>query len=159
MKRIAACALLVALVTFGAAVPTPAQQGVVVEPVRFATLDVFIDSREPLAAWQFELAERGGSMTVVGVENGDSDAFESAPHYDLDAVQRGAAERIVVADYSLSPAARLPVGDTRVATIHVRLAGGARADYALRLVAAGNAAGEPIDAAIRLNTEPGRAQR
>lgn len=118
--------------------------------VRFTTLDVFVASSEPLAAWQFELAERNGRMTVVGVENGDSAAFRDAPYYDLETLQRGAADRIVIADFSLSNAASLPVGRTRVATVHLRLTGTAAPDYEVRLIAAGNSAGEPIDAAISL---------
>jgi hypothetical protein len=121
--------------------------------IRFAAIDIFIDSTEPLAAWQFELRERSGTMTVVGVENGDSAAFATAPYYDLNAVQRGAAERIVVADFSTSAGASLPVGSTRVATVHVRLTGARAPDYELRLIAAGDTEGRPIDAAIHLSAQ------
>lgn len=121
-----------------------------VAAVQFASLDVIIDSPEPLAAWQFELTDQNGSMLVVGIENGDSAAFTDAPYYDLDAVQNGLAERIIVADFNAQPSAALPTGATRVATIHVRYDAFTDPDYSLRLMAAGNAAGEPIDAAIRL---------
>jgi hypothetical protein len=144
---------LVASLAFIAARGQEPDLGFRADEARFATVEVFVASSEPLAAWQFELAERSGRMTVVGVENGDSDAFGDAPYYDLDTVQRGAAERIVVADFSLSDAASLPVGRTRVATVHVRLMGSAAPDYEVRLVAAGNSAGEPIDAAISLGRQ------
>ena len=144
----AACLLVVA--------SAAAQDRAAASSVRFAALDVYVDSSAPLAAWQFELSERRGRMTVVGVENGDSAAFANAPRYDLAAVQRGDAERIIVADFSLDPAARLPVGATRVATIHVRLRGAEEPDYELRLIAAGDAAGQRIDASIRLSPEEGR---
>jgi hypothetical protein len=121
--------------------------------LRFAAIDVFIESAEPFAAWQFELGERNGAMTVVGVENGDSAAFATAPYYDLVAVQQGAADRIVVADFSLNADASLPVGSTRIATVHVRLIGAQAPDYELRLIAAGDAEGRPIDAAIRLSAQ------
>jgi hypothetical protein len=126
---------------------------------RFATVDVYIDSAEPLAAWQFELTDSARSMTVVGVENGASAAFAEAPHYDLDAVQEDRADRIIVADYSLAASAQLPRGRTRVATVHVRLQGTRAPDFELRLVAAGNAAGQSIAAeADFIELQNGRAQ-
>lgn len=118
--------------------------------VRFASLDVIIDSPEPLGAWQFELSDDNGSMLIVGVENGDSPAFGDPPYFDLAAVRAGSAERIVVADFNALPGADLPDGATRIATIHVRYDAQIDPDYRLRLMAAGNAAGEPVDAAIRL---------
>lgn len=145
-----ALAALLALFAARGQEPAAAQTGDAAGAVRFTTLDVYVASSEPLAAWQFELAERGGRMTVVGIENGESAAFGDAPYYDLETIQRGAADRVVVADFSLSDAASLPVGRTRVATVHVRLTGTAAPDYELRLIAAGNSAGEPIDAAISL---------
>jgi hypothetical protein len=123
---------------------------------RFAVVDVYVDSTAPLAAWQFELRERHGEMQVVGVENGDSRAYPEAPYYDRAAVDRGAADRIVVASFSLRPAAELPLGRSRVATVHVRLIGAASPDYRLQLVAAGAADGRPIDAKITLDTRTGR---
>jgi hypothetical protein len=122
------------------------------EASRFATVDVYIDSTEPLAAWQFELAERRGSMQVVGIEGGDSAVFDDPPYYDKATVARGAADRVIVADYTLSARATLPVGRTRVATVHVRLAGSAEPDYDLRLIAAGAADGQPLDANISFDT-------
>jgi hypothetical protein len=98
---------------------------------RFETLDIYIECEQPLAAWQFELDERNDLMRVVGVENGESDAFEGAPYYDLEAVSLGRAERIIVADFSLRGAAELPVGSTRVATVHVQLRGSADPEYDL----------------------------
>ena len=124
--------------------------------VRFETVAVYIDSAGPLAAWQFELSERNGSMTVVGVENGDSAAFGDAPYYDLGAVSRGSADRIIVADFSLADEPDLPTGSTRVATVHVQLSGRADPDYQLRLIAAGDADGRPMQATISLAAAIGR---
>ena len=123
---------------------------------RFAVVDVYVDSAEPLAAWQFELRERKGSMQVVGVENGESASYDTAPYYDRTAVERGAADRIVVASFSLRSAAELPIGRARVATVHVRLVGEEDPNYELRLVAAAAADGRPIDATISLDTRLGR---
>ncbi len=120
---------------------------------RFTAVDIFIDSQEPLAAWQFELAERNGLMTVVGVENGNSNAFPEAPYFDLDALRLGTADRVIVADFSLEPTTLLPSGRTRVATIHVQLVGGQDPDYELSLIAAGGVDGDAIEAQISLDTQ------
>jgi len=112
---------------------------------RFVPVEVFLDSPEPVAAWQFELKDRNASMTVVGVENGGSDVFQRAPYYDREAVTRGDADRIVVADYSLAEESKLPSGRVRVATVHVMLEGDA--DFELNLVTANTADGRPIEAA------------
>lgn len=126
------------------------------DTVRFATLDVFVDSAEPLAAWQFELTEATGAMAVVGIENGDSEAFAGTPRYDRDAVAEGRADRIVVADYSLADRAVLPSGRTRVATVHVRLTGPRAPEFELELVAAGNASGDAIAASAAFQLQNGR---
>ena len=119
---------------------------------RFTVLEIYLETAEPLAAWQFELRESSGRMRVVGVENGESAAFGEAPFYDLAAVSEGAADRIIVADYSMRPAGALPAGRSRVATIHIQLEGSADPDYVLNLMAAGGANGEPIQASIDFDT-------
>ena len=155
----AALGLALAGMRFALAQPESAEAPLrfAAEP-RFATIDIYVDSPEPLAAWQFELSEATGAMAVVGVENGESAAFAGTPHYDLEAVAQGRAERIIVADYSLGQSAELPVGRTRVATVHVRLTGTRQPQFELQLVAAGNAAGRAIDAAAVLELQEGRAQ-
>ena len=122
-------------------------------PVRFTTVDVYLDSPDRFAAWQFELTDRNASMTVVGVENGDSPAFSDAPYYDRDAVARGVADRIIVADFSLADAARLPSGRTRIATLHLMLPETGEPDFELRLVTATTREGDAVDATISLDTE------
>ena len=121
--------------------------------VRFAALDVQLESAQPVAAWQFELSEAGGRMHVVGVENGDSPAFAKAPYFDRKAVNDGRADRIIVADFTLRPPAELPTGKVRIATVHVRITGDSRPEYVLRLVTAGNAAGKPVPASVHLNIQ------
>lgn len=119
---------------------------------RFEAVAIYLESRVPVAAWQFQLHEASGRMRVVGVENGESDAFDGAPYYDLEAVSEGDADRIIVADYSLRPPDELPNGRQRVATVHVQLQGSAEPDYTLRLMAAGGADGESIEASIEFDT-------
>ena len=111
----------------------------------------------PGAAWQFELNHRAGTMNVVGVENGESIAFDRAPYYDREAAQRGALERIIVADFSTYPVEMLPTGRVRIATLHVMISGADPA-YELRLVTAVNETGRPVDATLSLEPRPGRDQ-
>lgn len=141
------------LLAFGVIAQAAAQN---VTPGKFEVLDVYVQSAEPLAAWQFELTERAGRMQVVGIEGGEATAFAEAPYYDREAVERGAADKIIVASFSLDAPAALPVGRTRVASVHVRLTGTGEPDYELRLVTAGNADGAAIPAEITLATRTGR---
>lgn len=115
---------------------------------RFVPLAIRLDSPAPVAAWQFELTDRNGAMKVVGVENGGHPAFPRAPYYDREAVARGDAERIVLADYSLTEESLLPIGRVRLATLHLMLEG--KPDFDLRLIAATTPEGNAIDATISL---------
>ena len=132
------------------AVPAFANDG-----IRFQAIPVILESDQPVAAWQFELTESDGRMQVVGVENGDSDAFPDAPYFDRDAIQLGTADRIIVADFSLAETADLPLGDFRLATIHVRLRGDEPGRFELRLVKAVDADGNEVDAEIRMDLSYG----
>ena len=120
---------------------------------RFEALDIWIDAAQPVAAWQFELRDANGHTTIVGVENGDSDAFGDAPYYDRDAVNAGDAERIVVADFSLAD--DLPSGYFRLATVHVMVDGG-EPDFELTLVTVTNRDGRRVDASISVRENDGR---
>ena len=116
---------------------------------RFVPVEVFLDSAQPVAAWQFELVDRNRRMTVVGVENGASKAFTRAPYYDRPAAQAGEVERIVVAAYTVADAAQLTTGRTRIATVHLMIVG--EADFEVTLVTATTADGLRIDASISLS--------
>ena len=98
-------------------------------------------------------------MQVVGIEGGDAPPFADAPYYDREAVEGGSADRIIVASFSMLSAAELPVGRTRVASVHVRVAPGAPPDYRRTLVAAGTPDGRPLDAEISFDTRNGRRQQ
>ena len=113
---------------------------------RFVPLAIHLDSPAAVAAWQFELKDQNGVMKVVGVENGGHAAFPRAPYYDREAVTRGDAERIVVADYSLADENMLPSGRVHLATLHLMLEG--KPDFDLRLIAATTPEGDAIDASI-----------
>ncbi len=128
------------------------------QDIRFAAVDVYLDSAEPVAAWQFELNDRAGGMKVVGVEQGDSPAYGRAPYYDREAVRLGEADRIIVADYSLADVAELPSGRVRVATVHLMLSGDGDADFNLLLVTATTYDGVVTDARISLDVRTGSEQ-
>lgn len=146
--------LLIAVIAVLLPLASPAQGN-----LRFTSVDVYIDSATPFAAWQFELSDRGNSaMLVVGVENGASAAFDRAPYYDRQAVQTGTADRIVVADYSLAQPGDLPAGRVRVATVHLAFSGTTGPDIELRLVTAVDADGRVADAAISFESPAGSAQ-
>ena len=142
MKRLRAI-LVIALAALAAGAAEREGAG---QAPRFVPVDIVLDSPEPVAAWQFELSDRNGTIKIVGIESGDSAAFERAPYYDRDATQAGAVERIVVADYTLADVADLPRGRTRIATVHTLVDG--EASFTVTLVAAATADGQPIDASI-----------
>ena len=136
--------LLQALAFFVLCQGIAAAQGI--SSPRFVPLAIHLDSPAAVAAWQFELKDRNGVMKVVGVENGGHPAFPRAPYYDREAVARGDAGRIVLADYSLAEEALLPTGGVRLATLHLMLEG--EPDFELRLVTATTPEGDAIDASI-----------
>jgi hypothetical protein len=122
------------------------------DDVTFTALDVYVESEQPLAAWQFELQDRNGVMQVVGVENGESRAFDRAPYYDREAVNLGRADRIIVADYTLADEDELPTGRVRVATLHLMLTGTQTPVYQVSLIAAARPDGRRLDATISVET-------
>jgi hypothetical protein len=126
------------------------------ESASFTTVDLFVVSETPVAAWQVELTERRGAMQVVGIERGEDSTFRDPPFYDRVAVESGATDRVVLASFSLSDAAQLPRGRVRIARVHVRAVGGTLPDYEARLVAAGTADGRPLDAQLTIETQAGR---
>ena len=152
MRAIIVSLILLCSPSFGQELPATDDR------VSFAAVDIYIDSAEPMAAWQFELADRNGSMRIVGVENGESAAFEGVPYYDREAVQLGVADRIIVADFTLAEEARLPSGRIRIATLHLMLTGSGEPDFDLNLVTATTSDGRVIDASISLVPPTGSEQ-
>lgn len=116
---------------------------------RFVAVDIILESSEPVAAWQFELRNWNAGMSVVGIENGDSAAFNSVPFYDRDSVTAGNADWVIVADYSLAAANELPSGNIRIATVHLMFENG-DVEFDLKLITANAPDGRRIDATIRL---------
>ena len=139
-----------------AAVATPlavgqAKHSPALPETRFVTLDIYVDPLgQPLGAYQFELRETNGRMTVVGLENGEHPAFAQPPLYDRAAIDAGGADRVIAASYSLLSPEQLPTTRTRVATVHAQITGGGEPDYQLTLIVAGDADARPIQAKVDL---------
>ena len=111
--------------------------------VRFETVDVFVDTTDKaLAAYQLEFFAGAGDAKIAGIEGGMHPAFATPPYYDPKAMQQ---DRVILAAFTTDEAAALPVGKTRIATIHLQL-GTERPDFQIRLHAAADAAGRTITA-------------
>ena len=116
------------------------------EPVRFDYVDVYLDSnKKDLAAYQLELTLKAGKVRIVGIECGEHPAFEEPPYYDPAAL---AKDRIVIAAFNTGR--ELPRGRTRVARLHVQIAGDVQPRYDVLLRAAAAADGKKIPVEISL---------
>lgn len=140
-------AMLWSILVFGGAMwaqaqtPPPGNEARAEGAARFIAVDVFVDSgASELAAYQFEFSGPE-SVTIVGVEGGESKAFANAPYYDPEALMKG---RIIVAAFTTGE--ELPTGKTRVARLHLRVAGEPVPEFAVQLTVAGDADGKPIKA-------------
>lgn len=139
---VAVCCVLAHAQEPGARTPRLAGTPTTQAAVRFAAVDVYVDSGEkPLAAYQFELTAKTGSFKIVGVEGGQHAAFAPPPYYDPAALSR---DRIIIAAFNT--AADLPTGKTRVARIHVRITGNEDPEYVVKLTVAAAANGERLAA-------------
>lgn len=115
-------------------------------PVRFTTVPVFVDPRgRPLAAYQLEIVDPDARTTIAGVEGGAHPAYAEPPYYDPAALR---SHRVVLAAYST--AAQLPCARTRVATLHLRVAGEPEPRLTVRLELAVSSDGVEIPATISL---------
>jgi hypothetical protein len=143
------------ILVIGLAARLPAQQSVTEEGrTRFCAMDIFVDSGStPLAAYQLEFAATNGVAKIVGIEGGEHTAFRQPPFYDPKAMQH---ERVIIASFSTAPAASLPTGRTRIATIHFQVTGTQLPQFELRLQTAGDSQGDKISA--RANFEERKTQ-
>ena len=82
-----------------------------------------------------------GSSTFFGVEGGEHPAFAEPAHYDPRALRGG---RVVLAAFDLGT--ELPVGRTRVATLHFALDAGAQPTFVVELVTAAGPDGDALEA-------------
>jgi len=133
------------LLIFGLAAGLLAQQPATEEGrAQFRAVDIYVDAGStPLAAYQLEFAATNGLARIVGIEGGEHRAFRRPPFYDPKAIQH---ERVIIASFSTSPATELPVGKTRVATIHYQTTDTQPARFELKLQTVGDARGNRIAA-------------
>lgn len=109
---------------------------------RFTSVDIFIDSgTQPLAAYQFEFKPEAADVKIVGIEGGEHPAFRIPPYYDPAALAKG---RVIIAAFNTGK--NLPSGRTRVATLHLRVAGSAQPRYGVSLTVAASPEGKAIAA-------------
>src|SRR5262249_13411254 len=110
--------LLVVILLFGLAAELLAPQpAAAAGRSRFCAVLISVDSGStPLAAYQLRFAVTNGTAKIVGIEGGEHPAFREAPFYDPKAIQNEVA---IIASFNTAPAAELPKGKTRVATIHL----------------------------------------
>ena len=157
MKWLTRVMVLLVVTTAGLSpVPRPAEPEGGEPAAGFAAVPVYVDpGGRPLAAYQFALSATNANLRVVGLENGEHPAFATPPYHDPAAIAEGdAGARIVVADFSLRAADALPTARVRVTTVMVQVtrlpgvAADARVDYRLELMAAGDPAGDRIDAVL-----------
>ena len=131
------------VVFFGLAAGLFAQQPALEEGrSRFRAMDIYVDSKTtPLAAYQIEFHCTNGVARIVGIEGGEHPAFREAPFYDPKAIQH---ERVIIAAFSEGSADKLPVGRTRVATIHIQTSVSEEPQFELKIQTAGDSEGKKI---------------
>ncbi len=134
---------LLPVLLFGLAAQLLAQQPAAREGRSgFCAVDIFVDSGStPLAAYQLRFAGTNAVARIVGIEGGEHPAFRQAPFYDPKAIQN---ELAVIASFSTAPAAELPKGKTRVATIHLQTTGTRPPGFELKLQTAADPQGNKI---------------
>ena len=116
--------------------------------LRFVVADVFLDSgAAALAAYQLDIAITNVPAKIVGIEGGEHPAFRQPPYYDPEAIQR---ERVILAAYNTAPAADLPKGKTRVASLHLQVSGTAQARFSAEAKVAAGADGKPVPCTIEV---------
>jgi len=147
MKKCLVLSIAVACLAILLLIPKASQASKPPTPrVRFAPVHIYLDpGGKPLAAYQFELKATRGQIKIVGVEGGAHPTFADAPYYDPAALMN---ERIIIAAFNTS--SNLPTTRTRIATIHLQIAGDAEPKYELSLTTAADANGENLSAKITL---------
>ena len=122
----------------------------------FATVDVFVTSGQPLAAYQVEVKPAAGKFLITGVEGGEHEQFMQPPYYDRNVIEASGSDRVIIGAFTTADAAKLPKGKVRVARLHVFIEGNAPVRYDAKLVVAGTAGGRKISA--KVTVEEGTAE-
>jgi hypothetical protein len=146
-------AMLAAAVALGSSPGRAAATAAPDGPVRFRPVHVYVDpGGTALAAYQVEIVA-DGNAEIVGVEEGEHDAFAPLPSYDPAAL---AGDRIILAAFNTG--SDLPSTRTRVATVNLREVGSTEPAYHASLQIAGDPDGRPIHASVELVPDVGDAR-
>lgn len=109
-------------------------------PVRFTSVDVYVDSGpSPLAAYQVQIRATAGRVAIVGIEGGEHAAFREPPYYDPAAMQQ---DRVILGAFNTGR--DLPAGKTRIARLHVQVTGEQNAEFSVQLDTAAASDGRKI---------------
>jgi hypothetical protein len=140
--------IVIALLGAAFAAPQPPTQHA---GVRFRAVEIWLDTKdEPLAAYQIEFKPGDAfrdDVKIVGIEAGAHEQFANPPYYDPAAMQQ---ERVIIAAFSTARAETLPRGRTRIATIHVQIAGEAEPEFVTQATALATTDGRAIDAMVQI---------
>ena len=118
--------------------------------ITFAAVNVCLDPHgKPLACYQVQIVATTGDVALVGIEGGESAAFNNAPYHDPRALQ---GKRIIIGAYSL--ANDLPAGKTCVATLMFQVTGAVVPDYRATLQVAASSDAQSIPATVSLEPAP-----
>lgn len=146
MRKLIAIMLALALSTALARAQTPNDKSADAA-ARFVAYDVFIDASDvPLAAYQIDIRDLSGSSEIVGVEGGESAAFDAPPYYDPRALHNEG--RIILGAFTTNDDG--PVGSTRVARLHMQVSGERPVDFDVKVIVAADADGREIDADVNI---------
>lgn len=142
MRKLVAITLTLALSTALVRAQTP-QDDIADNGTRFVAYDVYVDAgNESLAAYQVEIKDLSGRAKIVGVEGGESTAFDAPPYYDPKALHN--EDRIILAAFTTNNDG--PSGKSRVARLHMQIQGEPPVDFDVQLIIAADADGRDIDA-------------
>ncbi len=126
----------------------PGPQNEAGDAARFEAIDVFVDSgNHHLAAWQLELASATKDVEIVGIEGGEHPAFKEPPHYDPRAMNNN---RVILGAFNTGSDDELPRGRSRVARVHVRIAGSGDRLWHIELTTSASSGGTKIPAEISI---------
>ncbi|MCB9852317.1 MAG: hypothetical protein H6819_04415 [Phycisphaerales bacterium] len=146
MRKCIAIILTLTLSTALVRAQTPSNDSAAVS-TRFVAYDVFIDAGDtPLAAYQVDINDLSGRTKIVGVEGGESTAFDAPPYYDPKALYNEG--RIILGAFTTNNDG--PTGRTRVARLHMQINGEQPADFDVKVIVAADADNRDIDADVTI---------
>jgi len=140
MRPILVVALLLAAGTIAAAEPAETKTA-------FRAWDVFVESGgETLGAYQVEISYPKAMVKIVGVEGGEPEPFQEAPHYDPKGLK---GDRLILAAFTTDTKSA-PKGTVRVARIHMNIEGADTPQISAKLMTAADIDGKKIKMTARL---------